>query len=118
LPRRPRSPQRLRRDDLPSEAERLEELDAVVSALAHATRRQILLVLHFRGGRMCAGEIADRFSCAWPTVSRHLAVLERAGLVVHEQRGRSRIYRLSADKLAAVQEWLGWFDPKRRIEDR
>jgi DNA-binding transcriptional ArsR family regulator len=118
LPRRPRSPKSREREDVRSEAERLEELDVVVSALAHATRRQILLVLHFRGGRMSAGEIADRFSCAWPTVSRHLAVLERAGLVVHEQRGRSRIYRLSPDKLAAVQEWLGWFDPKRRVAGR
>jgi DNA-binding transcriptional ArsR family regulator len=106
-------PKRARKQDPRSEAERLEELDIVVSALAHATRRQILLVIQFRGGRMTAGEIAERFSCAWPTVSRHLAILERAGLILHDKSGRSRIYRLNRDKLGAVEQWLGWFDDNR-----
>jgi len=64
---------------------------------------------------MTAGEIADRFSCAWPTVSRHLQVLERAGLVVHDKQGRSRVYRLNRDKLGAVREWLRWFDEERDV---
>ena len=59
----------------------LEEYDAVFSALAHATRRHVLLVLNARGGSMTAGEIAERFSCSWPTTSRHLKVLRDAGLV-------------------------------------
>ncbi|MGH9322793.1 MAG: metalloregulator ArsR/SmtB family transcription factor [Vicinamibacteria bacterium] len=95
-----------------SEVERLAELDAVVAALAHPSRRQILLVVHFRGGEMTAGEIADRFSCAWPTVSRHLRVLERAELVVHEKRGRTRVYRLNRRKLSVVKDWLRWFDKR------
>lgn len=61
---------------------------------------------------MTAGEIADRFSCAWPTVSRHLRVLERSGLILHDKQGRSRIYRLNRAKLAALREWLDWFDRK------
>ena len=89
---------------------RLKELDDVVAALAHETRRQIMLVVHFRGGEMTAGEIAGRFSCAWPTVSRHLRVLEDSGLLVQEKRGRTRNYRIDKDKLAVVSEWLGWFD--------
>jgi DNA-binding transcriptional ArsR family regulator len=59
-------------------------------------RRQILLVLHFRGGRMTSGEIADRFSCEWATTTHHLAILERAGLVTVKRKGRSRIYTLDS----------------------
>jgi DNA-binding transcriptional ArsR family regulator len=91
-------------------AQRLKELDAVVSALAHASRRQILLVVHFRGGEMTAGEIASRFRCAWPTISRHLRVLEDAGLLVQEKRGRTRNYRIDQKKMGVVAEWLRWFD--------
>jgi len=91
-------------------AQRLAELDDVVTALAHPSRRQILLVVRFRGGEMTAGEIAERFSCAWPTVSRHLKVLERAGLLVHEKQGRTRVYRLNREKLDVLKEWLKWLD--------
>ena len=55
--------------------------EKVFAALAHPQRRQILLVIHFRGGTMTAGQIADRFSCSWPTTTRHLRALESAGLV-------------------------------------
>ncbi|MGE0788690.1 MAG: metalloregulator ArsR/SmtB family transcription factor [Sandaracinaceae bacterium] len=80
-------------------------------ALAHASRRQILLVIKFRGGEMTAGEIADRFGCAWPTTSRHLAVLEAAGLVVVEKRGRERVVRVDEAKLLRVTHgWTKWFD--------
>ena len=88
---------------------RLGDLDEVVAALAHASRRQILMVIHFRGGEMSAGDIAGRFHCAWPTISRHLRVLEDAGLLTHEKRGRTRIYHLDKAKLALVEEWLAWF---------
>ena len=90
--------------------EQLEDLEAVFRALAHASRRQILLVLRFRGGRMTAGEIADRFSCTWPTTTRHLRVLESAGLVKVESQGRERVYSLQRERLEkVVGEWLGWF---------
>ncbi len=88
---------------------RLEELDAVLSALAHPSRRHILLVVRFRGGTMTAGEIDERFQHTWPTTSRHLRVLERAGLLVHEKRGRTRVYRVNPEKLGIVKEWLEWF---------
>lgn len=80
------------------------------SALAHHARRHVLLVLHFRGGSMPAGKLAERFSCSWPTTSRHLRVLERAGLVRVERRGRERIYHLERERLDGVLGgWLGWF---------
>jgi DNA-binding transcriptional ArsR family regulator len=82
----------------------------VVAALAHPARRQILLTLHFRGGVASAGEIASRFEHKWPTTTRHLRVLEDAGLLRQEKRGRARVYTLAKDRLALVVEWLAWFD--------
>ncbi len=82
-------------------------MEAVFSALAHASRRHILLVLRYRGGEMTAGEIAQRFACSWPTTTRHLRVLEDAGLVTVEKRGRERVYRLAQERLSRVtSRWL------------
>jgi DNA-binding transcriptional ArsR family regulator len=89
---------------------RLEALQAVASALAHPARRQILLTIHLRGGEMTAGDIAGRFECAWPTTTRHLHVLEAAGLLAQERKGRTRVYRLVRARLALLREWLAWFD--------
>jgi DNA-binding transcriptional ArsR family regulator len=88
----------------------LRDLDQVFAALAHESRRHVLVVLRARGGAMTAGEIADRFECSWPTTSRHLRQLERAGLVRVERSGRERIYRLDDARLrGVVGSWLGWF---------
>jgi DNA-binding transcriptional ArsR family regulator len=87
----------------------LADLEAVFAALAHASRRHVLVVIHARG-RMTAGEIADRFHHAWPTTSRHLKVLERAGLVRAERRGRERVYTVGVRRLTSVVgDWLSWF---------
>jgi DNA-binding transcriptional ArsR family regulator len=86
------------------------QTEAIFAALAHPLRREILLVLNFRGGSMSAGEIAGRFACRWPTTTRHLKVLQKAGLVRVEKRGRQRIYALNARLLRArMSEWMGWF---------
>jgi DNA-binding transcriptional ArsR family regulator len=81
-------------------------------ALAHASRRHVLVVLLARGGRMSAGEIAERFSCTWPTTSRHLRILEAAGLVRVERQGREWIYVLEGARLQqVVGGWLRHFEP-------
>ncbi len=88
----------------------LEELDEVFAGLAHSSRRQILLALHFHGGEMTAGEIASRFDCTWPTTSRHLKKLEVSGLVRAERRGRERVYSLDHRRLErVVGKWLDHF---------
>ncbi len=98
---------------------RLADTEAVFKALAHAQRRQILMVLRFRGGEMTAGEIADRFACSWPTTTRHLKVLMEAGLVTVAPRGRERVYALAVDRLRRVAGgWLAWFDEERFDEER
>lgn len=83
--------------------------EAVFTALAHPARRRILHTLNFKRGAMAAGDIAAMFSHAWPTTTRHLQVLEAAGLVVAEQQGRVRIYRIDKQRLALARDWLSWF---------
>jgi DNA-binding transcriptional ArsR family regulator len=88
----------------------LDDFDAVFGALASRSRRTILSVLQARGGQMTSGEIAGRFDFSWPTVSQHLRVLEQAGLVTIELRGRERVYRLRPARLHEVAgAWLARF---------
>ena len=89
--------------------DRLDAYEAVFTALAHPVRRRILLTVHFRGGSMTAGEIANTFEHAWPTTTRHLKVLESAGLLRHERQGRIRRYRIECRRLNLVRDWLAWF---------
>jgi DNA-binding transcriptional ArsR family regulator len=90
----------------------LQALESVFGALAHQSRRTILLVLLARGGEMTSGDIAARFDCSWPTTTRHLRILEDAGLVHAVLRGRQRVYRLDAERLRSVAGgWLARFEP-------
>jgi len=84
-----------------------KNLDAVFAALADPTRRAILMRLS--DGQASVGEIAAPFAMSQPAVSRHLKVLERAGLIergVDEQR---RPARLKAEKMALAVDWLSEF---------
>src|SRR5579872_4065055 len=83
--------------------------ELVFSALAHAARRRVLLTIYFNGGSMTAGEIAAIFEHAWQTTSRHLRVLETAGLLAQEKQGRQRIYRIQRKRLELVRDWLAHF---------
>ena len=88
---------------------KLDAYEVVFTALAHPVRRRILLTLNFEGGSITAGRIAAMFEHAWPTTTRHLQVLESAGLLHHERRGRERVYRLDRKRLELVRDWLAWF---------
>lgn len=63
---------------------------------------------------MTAGEIAAIFEHAWQTTTRHLRVLERAGLLTYEKRGRMRIYRIRRKRLELVRDWLAHFSWKAK----
>jgi DNA-binding transcriptional ArsR family regulator len=92
-----------------SSTPRVDAYELVFGALAHATRRRVLLTIYFNGGSMTAGEIAAIFERAWPTTTRHLKILEAAGLLKHEKRGRIRIYRIQRKRLELVRDWLAHF---------
>lgn len=88
---------------------KLDAYEAVFTALAHPARRRVLLSIYFNGGSMTAGEIAAMFAHAWQTTTRHLQVLEAAGLLSVEKQGRMRVYRLERKRLELVQDWLAHF---------
>ncbi len=83
-------------------------------ALADPTRRHILSLL--REGPMTAGEIAGEFRSAWPTISRHLAILRDARVITSERDGRSIRYELDVTVLqhlaAHILQWTN-----TRIDD-
>src|SRR5262245_8033859 len=91
-----------------SEASSLEEIEAVFMALSHEARRHILLILSHLGGELPSGYLATRFQHSWPTTTRHLGVLEKAGLVEVRRHGRSSHYRVNRERLFRVVG--GWLD--------
>lgn len=86
------------------------QADAVFAALASNPRRKILAFLS--EAPLTAGEIADRFAMSKPALSKHLKILEHAGLVVGERQGQFIHYRL-ADRnlLARLHTMLATFCP-------
>jgi DNA-binding transcriptional ArsR family regulator len=78
-------------------------LDRTFAALADPTRRAILARL--AGGAATVGELAEPFEISLPAVSKHLKVLERAGLVARGRERQWRPARLEAGPLKDVAEW-------------
>jgi DNA-binding transcriptional ArsR family regulator len=91
---------------------RLEEIESVFAALSHEVRRHIVQLLSHLGDELPSGYLAKRFAHSWPTTTRHLHVLEAAGLVSVRREGRSCVYRLERDRLRnVVGGWLALLDP-------
>ena len=82
----------------------MPDLDACFSALADPTRRAILARLAL--GEATVMELAAPFDMTQPSVSRHLKVLEGAGLIVRRVEGTKRPCRLAPDGIAAIDQWL------------
>ena len=78
--------------------------DRVFLALANPVRRQLLEILTSQ--QLSAGELSDQFELSRPAVAEHLKVLREAGLVADQAQGRRRIYRLTAEPLAELDQWL------------
>lgn len=72
-------------------------LDHVFEALSSTVRRKILAYLS--ATELTAGEIAERFAISKPSISKHLSILENAGLIVGERRGQFIHYRLVRENL-------------------
>ena len=83
-------------------------LDAIFSALADPTRRAILSSLV--DGQASVNEIAAPFEMSQPAVSRHLKVLERAGLIERDIDEQRRPARLKAENMAMAVDWLTEFE--------
>ena len=79
-------------------------LDATFSALADPTRRAILARLAL--GETTVMELAEPFEMTQPAVSRHLKVLEDAGLIIRRVEGTKRPCRLAPDGIDSIDKWL------------
>ena len=81
--------------------------EEVFRAIADPNRRRMLELL--AAGDFPAQELAAHFDMTFAAVSQHLKVLLGAGLVARRAAGRTRIYRLTPDKLLAVEEWTATY---------
>jgi DNA-binding transcriptional ArsR family regulator len=84
-----------------------DQLDAVFGALADPTRRAILTRL--RQGEASVSELAAPFRVSQPAISRHLKVLEQAGLIARTRRRTARLSHLRAEPLRQATVWLAGY---------
>ena len=97
----------------------VDQLDAVFGALADPTRRAILARL--REGDATVGELAAPFQVSQPAISRHLKVLEQAGLISRFRRATARLSHLEAEPLREATVWLAryqtyWDESHERLD--
>ena len=86
-------------------ATRSAKLDAVFGALSDPTRRAILARLA-NHGESFVGPLAEPFDMSAPAISKHLRVLEAAGLITREKQGRVRICRMNSAPLRDAEAWI------------
>jgi DNA-binding transcriptional ArsR family regulator len=101
-------------------AKAARRLDATFAALADPTRRAILARL--ARGEATVNELAEPFAMSQPAISKHLKVLERAGLVAVGRDGQRRPRRLVPEPLSDANEWIerhreAWESSFRRLDD-
>jgi DNA-binding transcriptional ArsR family regulator len=96
--------------------ERSEDLDLAYAALAHPTRRQMLHQLRHNEARV--SELARPFAMSLAAASKHVAQLERAGLVTRRVAGRDHWIALNPEPLAHAAQWLALYRPfwERRLD--
>jgi DNA-binding transcriptional ArsR family regulator len=86
----------------------LPQLDSVFRALGDATRRQMLLEL--AQGERTVGQLAEPFDISLAAASKHIKVLENAGLIHREVRWRTHLCRLAPGPLASAHQWLSFYE--------
>lgn len=85
-----------------------QELDSLLGALADPTRRAI--VARLAHGPRTVGDLAAPFDMSLAAISKHVHVLDRAGLVSRTRRGRSVECRLEPQRLRAVADWINDYE--------
>src|SRR5712691_6209189 len=98
----------------------IDQLDEVFGALADPTRRSILAKL--TKGEASVAELAAPFPVSQPAISRHLKVLERAGLISRTRRATARLSHLRAEPLRQATMWLAgyreyWEESYERLDE-
>jgi DNA-binding transcriptional ArsR family regulator len=83
-------------------------LDAIFHALGDGTRRRMLREL--AGGERTVSQLAEPFAMSLAAASKHIKVLEGAGLIRREVRGRTHWCHLAPGPLASAHDWLGFYE--------
>ncbi len=96
------------------------EMDRAFHALGDGTRREIISMLA-RSGAQSANQLRAPFNVAQPTISKHLKVLETAGLVRREVAGRVHLFHLETAPLQQAEDWIAshrsfWEGTLRRLD--
>ena len=86
----------------------LARLDGIFHALGDATRRKMLFAL--AGGERSVTQLAEPFAMSLAAASKHIKVLENAGLIRREVRGRTHLCRLDPGPLASAHHWLSFYE--------
>jgi DNA-binding transcriptional ArsR family regulator len=102
-------------------AQAMDSLTTVFGALADPTRRAILARLASSSGDLTVAELARPFAMTQPAVSRHLRVLEQAGLISRSRRATARLSHLEAEPLRDASDWLAryrafWNESHERLD--
>ena len=84
------------------------QLDTIFHALGDGTRRRMLREL--ADGERTVGQLAQPFAMSLAAASKHIRVLESAGLIRREVRGRTHLCRIEAGPLASAQQWLSFYE--------
>ncbi|QDU53834.1 ArsR/SmtB family transcription factor [Aeoliella mucimassa] len=97
-----------------------DSLSSTFSALADPTRREILL--HLASGEATVNELAEPFELSLPAISKHLKVLERAGLIERTRDAQRRPCKLDPAPLKVASDWIAqyrqmWEDRFDRLDD-
>jgi len=100
----------------------MDPLSAVFGALADPTRRAMLARLASASGDLAVAELARPFPMTQPAVSRHLKVLEQAGLISRSRRATARLSHLEAEPLKEASDWLAryrafWNETHERLDE-
>lgn len=77
----------------------------VFNAIAEPRRREIIDLL-LTGGELAVGEMVNKLDITQPAASKHLGVLRKVGIVSVTKQGQLRLYRLNADQLKPVADWV------------
>src|SRR5258708_15273075 len=84
------------------------QMNSVFHALGDATRRHMLRDL--AGGERTVSQLAEPFAISLAAASKHIKVLENAGMIRREVRGRTHLCRLDPGPLASAHEWLSFYE--------
>jgi DNA-binding transcriptional ArsR family regulator len=85
-----------------------DNLDSIFHALADPTRREIVRLIAFQ--ERTVSELAEPFEMSLAAISKHIKVLERAGLLERTVKGRTHTCRLNAESLSTATEWLRFYE--------